>query len=213
MSECLKSKSGRPVYYLNGERVSKAIAEAYAKQHNTKLPVCVRRTSKNVSRSLKRRVKYYKDLESQLTKSQQEKVNELKKLSEQIDNLSVQVNNCKIMEESYNGLKVDYKSLEDNRSLLQQVIDENKIKIESIVTELEQTKTMSDETRKALEQQAILLDEHTVKLEAARMKNEQLGEQLSDRDSMIQELKAAQNEAIDNLVQTNIYYICLLLIT
>ena len=43
MLECFKGKEGRLVYYLNGIRVNKAIAQAYAKQNNTKLPSCLRK--------------------------------------------------------------------------------------------------------------------------------------------------------------------------
>ena len=44
MLECFKGgKEGRLIYFLNGIRVNKAIAQAYAKQNNTKLPSCLRK--------------------------------------------------------------------------------------------------------------------------------------------------------------------------
>jgi hypothetical protein len=96
---------------LNGKRVSKSVAESYAKSTNSKLPKCLTKSLKNESRSLKKRVKYYKEREAELqykysskSKSEKEKIEQLSKLSNQIDDLNIQVNNCRVVEDSYNVL-------------------------------------------------------------------------------------------------------------
>jgi chromosome segregation ATPase len=110
------------------------------------------------------------------------------------------------MEDSCNDLKVDYKSLEENRSLLQQVINENKETIDRITEELTSSKQINDQTRIMLEEQAELLTAHTAKLEKARLKNEQLGQEIAEKNSIIGELKDMQKQTADTLIETKMNY-------
>ena len=52
--ECFKGKSGRDVYYFEGKRISKSEAKLI---NGGKLPSCVRKTSVNEIKSLKKRIK------------------------------------------------------------------------------------------------------------------------------------------------------------
>ena len=65
MLECFKNKSrdgkNNSSYYLNGVKVKKSVAEAYARANKKSLPSCVKRTSESKSRSLSKRLKFLQD--------------------------------------------------------------------------------------------------------------------------------------------------------
>ncbi len=57
MLECIKDSNGRPVYYINGKRVNKITALAYAKSNNKKLPTFMRKGFRETDKIENKKVK------------------------------------------------------------------------------------------------------------------------------------------------------------
>ena len=209
MLECFKSKNSKGnIYYLNGTRVSKEVASAYAKANNKSLPSCVKKTQKTKLRSLSRSLKMYKSQTkegvSQIgdLSSKNEKLlidnsslkSELDGFIELLDSIEDEVKvksrvfltnkRAEEMEEKYQKVVSDFK---ESTSKIEE-LNIDKSDKESLIIELNKT------------QQELLNDIRALNIdvESVKMQNDNLKEQVSNLLDVVE-----KNRKLEEIIEEN----------
>jgi chromosome segregation ATPase len=192
MLECIKDVKGRPVYYIDGKRVTKLVALAYAKSNNKKLPTVMRKGLRIFEKTDNSTLEEIEQLKHSL----EEKNTEISKLNEEIVSLRGEISKLNEMVSAYEKSKIFKKEKELN-SYKEDLID-----MEKIITEkVEDLKQLKEDLISSI---GPTIEEDIIKAEKMKIKGEYYLEKIRE---YINNIDNYSEKKIKDLIEKLILFI------
>ena len=201
--ECFKGKGGRDIYYFEGKRITKREAKM---MNGGKLPSCIKKTSENQIKSLKKRIKDILGGRNEYKSRLEEcdvvrgRYNELVRLIDSVSDSVDVMNRVCLTQDVKRRMDEEYKTLENNlnqsvrnESDLQRTIEQNNSFMNQLQELLNDTEDRANNIEDALRRERE--DKANV-----RRSLDTLTEECSDRPDLIATIQSLR-ELIDTLEQ------------